>query len=57
MLMTGCASSDYYTSKEYKIKQRKKESIEMMELTHMVRKKCSSNKNRPSKAHRKRFYS
>ncbi len=57
MLLTGCASSDYYNSKKYKINQRKKESIEMMELTHMVRKKCSKHKNRPSKPHRKRFYS
>lgn len=56
LLTTGCATS-YRQSEEYKIKQRQKQSMEMYELTHKVRKKCAPRRNRPGRAHRKRYYS
>jgi len=57
LLLTGCASTEYYQSDEYKIKMRHKQSRDMFEETHRVRKKCSPRRNRPGRAHRKRYYS
>lgn len=58
LLTASCASSDYYSSKEYKIKQRQKQSMEMFEQTHAVRKKCSPRRGRPKKSgRRKKYYS
>jgi hypothetical protein len=34
LILFSCAPSDYYTSKEYKIKQRQKESLKMFNETH-----------------------
>lgn len=56
ILITGCASTDYYQSKQYKIKQRKKESEEMFERMHDVRQKCSPRK-RKHKHSKNAFYS
>lgn len=57
ILFTGCASSDYYHSDKYKRKMRIEQSHEMFEETHRVRKKCAPRRNRPRRAHRKRYYS
>ncbi len=57
LLATGCASADYYNSDRYKIKQRQKASMEMFEMTHEIRKKCSPRRGRPKSAKRKKYYS
>ena len=58
LIVTGCASADYYNSDRYKIKQRQKASLEMLEETHRVRKKCAPRSGRPKKSRRgKRYYS
>jgi len=56
LLATGCASADYYYSDRYKIKKRQKASLEMMEETHMARKKCAPRSGRPRKSKRRRKY-
>ena len=57
IVLTSCASADYYSSKAYRIEQRQKESLKMFETTHRIRKKCAPRRGRPSKAKRKMFYS
>jgi hypothetical protein len=57
LILTGCASADYYNSDRYKIKQRQKASMEMFEMTHEIRKKCSPRRGRPKSAKRKKYYS
>lgn len=56
-LLSGCISTDYYNSKQYKALQRKKKSLEMFEETHDVRKKCATRKGRPRRSRRKKYYS
>jgi outer membrane lipoprotein SlyB len=57
LILTGCASADYYNSDRYKIKQRQKSSMEMFETTREVRKKCSPRRGRPKPSKRKKYYS
>lgn len=57
LILTGCASADYYNSDRYKIKQRQKASMEMFETTREVRKKCSTRRGRPKPSKRKKYYS
>lgn len=56
LILFSCAPSDYYTSKEYKIKQRQKESLKMFNETHNVRKKCAPRSKRPKNSKRRRKY-
>lgn len=57
LLLTSCASADYYNSDDYKRKMRIRQSDEMFETTHKIRKKCAPRGGRPRKPRRKRFYS
>lgn len=56
LILTGCASADYYHSDRYKIKQRQEESMRMFEETHVARKKCAPRKGRPRSSRRRRKY-
>lgn len=56
LLLTGCASADYYNSDDYKRKARIKRSEDMFETTHRIRKKCAPRGGRPRRPGRKLYY-
>ena len=57
LLLTGCASADYYNSDDYRRKMRIREGENMFHETHRVRKKCAPRSGRHRRPRRKSYYS
>lgn len=57
LLLTGCASADYYNSDDYRRKMRIREGERMFNETHRVIKKVTPRSGRPRRVRRKRYYS
>ena len=58
ILISSCSkfNNDYYTSKQYKIKQRQEETFKMFDKTHDVRRKCAPRVKKHRSKRKKQYY-